>query len=218
MKKEVQVGFSLAQNNSNGRIGWPWLACSLVGLLLSTEKGGGVWLAQVGSMATQPGRSYTALRTFLLHFPFHQTANVTHTWKLPKGPQSVRLLCPFNLHIYNYYYAFFRSSFFPKHFFFSLSLSLSLSPSFECCFLGKERENLGGYIIYVRMMYEHDDEEHQQQDMRKRMEKQKSIEEDERLETVDLSGMSLDSLPNPSLNLGTICKLDLSSNNLQVFS
>jgi hypothetical protein len=68
------------------------------------------------------------------------------------------------------------------------------------------------------MMYEHGDEEHQQQDMRKRMEKQKSIEEDERLETVDLSGMSLDSLPNPSLNLGNICKLDLSSNNLQVFS
>lgn len=64
------------------------------------------------------------------------------------------------------------------------------------------------------MMYEHDDE---QQDMRKRMDRQKSIEEEDRLEIVDLSGMSLDSLPNPSLNLGTICKLDLSRNNLQVF-
>lgn len=40
--------------------------------------------------------------------------------------------------------------------------------------------------------------------------------EEERLEIVDLSGMSLDALPNPSLNLGTICKLDLSNNNLQV--
>lgn len=65
------------------------------------------------------------------------------------------------------------------------------------------------------MMYEHD-EEHRQQHMRRRMERQKSIEE-ERLEIVDLSGMSLESLPCPSLNLGTICKLDLSSNNLQVF-
>ncbi|KAK7388162.1 hypothetical protein VNO78_22970 [Psophocarpus tetragonolobus] len=42
----------------------------------------------------------------------------------------------------------------------------------------------------------------------------KGIEE-ERLEIVDLSGMSLESLPNPSLNLATICKLDLSNNNLQ---
>ncbi|XP_015932166.1 plant intracellular Ras-group-related LRR protein 6 [Arachis duranensis] len=39
--------------------------------------------------------------------------------------------------------------------------------------------------------------------------------EEERLEIVDLSGMSLDSLPNPSLNLAIICKLDLSNNNLQ---
>ncbi|KAF5725966.1 plant intracellular Ras-group-related LRR protein 6-like [Tripterygium wilfordii] len=62
-------------------------------------------------------------------------------------------------------------------------------------------------------------------DMRKKEEKRSSsssspkgttsnIEED-RLEIVDLSGMSLDSLPNPSLNLATICKLDLSNNNLQ---
>lgn len=35
---------------------------------------------------------------------------------------------------------------------------------------------------------------------------------------LDLSGMSLDSLPNPSINLGTITKLDLSNNNLQVSS
>ncbi|CAL9047726.1 plant intracellular Ras-group-related LRR protein 1-like [Musa acuminata AAA Group] len=32
---------------------------------------------------------------------------------------------------------------------------------------------------------------------------------------LDLSGMSLDSLPNPSINLGIITKLDLSNNNLQ---
>ncbi|CAL5199267.1 unnamed protein product [Lathyrus oleraceus] len=41
------------------------------------------------------------------------------------------------------------------------------------------------------------------------------IEETERLEIVNLSGMSLDSLPNPSLNLASICKLDLSNNNIQ---
>lgn len=51
----------------------------------------------------------------------------------------------------------------------------------------------------------------------KKTEKSKGIEEEEeRLEIVDLSGMSLDSLPNPSLNLAIICKLDLSNNNLQV--
>ncbi|KDP37416.1 hypothetical protein JCGZ_07943 [Jatropha curcas] len=41
------------------------------------------------------------------------------------------------------------------------------------------------------------------------------IIEEEKLEIVDLSSMFLDSLPNPSLNLATICKLDLSNNNLQ---
>lgn len=40
--------------------------------------------------------------------------------------------------------------------------------------------------------------------------------EEERLEIVDLSGLALESLPNPSLNLGIICKLDLSNNNLLV--
>ncbi|CAK9187031.1 unnamed protein product [Ilex paraguariensis] len=39
--------------------------------------------------------------------------------------------------------------------------------------------------------------------------------EEERLEILDLSGMSLEVLPKPSLNLGAICKLDLSNNNLQ---
>lgn len=45
------------------------------------------------------------------------------------------------------------------------------------------------------------------------------IEEDEEEspEIVDLSGMSLDSLPvNPTINLGAISKLHLSNNNLQV--
>ncbi|CAK9325850.1 unnamed protein product [Citrullus colocynthis] len=41
------------------------------------------------------------------------------------------------------------------------------------------------------------------------------VVEEERLEMVDLSGISLNSLPNPNLNLATICKLDLSNNNLQ---
>ncbi|CAH8262732.1 unnamed protein product [Arabidopsis lyrata] len=39
--------------------------------------------------------------------------------------------------------------------------------------------------------------------------------EEERLEVVNLSGMALESLPNPSLNLAQICKLDLSNNHLQ---
>uniref|UniRef100_A0A7N0T8T7 Uncharacterized protein n=1 Tax=Kalanchoe fedtschenkoi TaxID=63787 RepID=A0A7N0T8T7_KALFE len=43
------------------------------------------------------------------------------------------------------------------------------------------------------------------------------VEKDERLEVVDLSGMTLDALPTSySLNLASICKLDLSNNNLQV--
>ncbi|XP_030535699.1 plant intracellular Ras-group-related LRR protein 6-like [Rhodamnia argentea] len=41
------------------------------------------------------------------------------------------------------------------------------------------------------------------------------IEEDESLEVVDLSGLSMESLPNPTLNLALVCKLDLSNNNLQ---
>ncbi|XP_039042843.1 plant intracellular Ras-group-related LRR protein 6-like [Hibiscus syriacus] len=41
------------------------------------------------------------------------------------------------------------------------------------------------------------------------------MEEEERLDIVDLSGLSMDSLPKPSLNLTTICKLNLSNNNLQ---
>lgn len=52
-------------------------------------------------------------------------------------------------------------------------------------------------------------------DMKKR-ERNKGMEK-ERLQVMDLSGMSLESLPKPSLDLATICKLDLSNNNLQVF-
>ncbi|KAJ1439841.1 Leucine-rich repeat [Sesbania bispinosa] len=50
--------------------------------------------------------------------------------------------------------------------------------------------------------------------MRKR-ERNKACREKERLQIVDLSGMSLDSLPKPSLDLATITNLDLSNNNLQ---
>ncbi|KAK7329723.1 hypothetical protein VNO77_23899 [Canavalia gladiata] len=65
------------------------------------------------------------------------------------------------------------------------------------------------------MMYEQQQRFQQPIDMmRKKMERNKAIEE-ERLEIIDLSAMSLDSLPNPSLNLASICKLDLSNNNLQ---
>ncbi|XP_030456394.1 plant intracellular Ras-group-related LRR protein 6-like [Syzygium oleosum] len=41
------------------------------------------------------------------------------------------------------------------------------------------------------------------------------VEEDEKLEVVDLSGLSMESLPNPTLTLALICKLDISNNNLQ---
>lgn len=40
--------------------------------------------------------------------------------------------------------------------------------------------------------------------------------EEERLEVVNLSGMALQSLPNPSLSLANICKLDLSNNDIKV--
>lgn len=77
------------------------------------------------------------------------------------------------------------------------------------------------------MMYEQQQRQQQQpqpqpvrMDMRKKSghERRRSLTEEERLEIVDLSGMSLDALPNPSLNLGTICKLDLANNNLQVIN
>lgn len=42
-------------------------------------------------------------------------------------------------------------------------------------------------------------------------------EKKEKLQLVDLSGMSLESLPNPSLNLALICKLNISNNHLQVY-
>ncbi|OIW19392.1 hypothetical protein TanjilG_09412 [Lupinus angustifolius] len=52
-------------------------------------------------------------------------------------------------------------------------------------------------------------------DMRKKMERMSKSIEEEKLEMLDLSGMSLESLPSPSINLATICKLNLSNNNLQ---
>ena len=76
-----------------------------------------------------------------------------------------------------------------------------------------------GSLIWYKMMYEQQQRFQQplslKVDVRKKTERSKGTEE-ERLEIVDLSAMSLDSLPNPSLNLATICKLDLSNNNLQV--
>ncbi|KAF8392836.1 hypothetical protein HHK36_021075 [Tetracentron sinense] len=52
-------------------------------------------------------------------------------------------------------------------------------------------------------------------DVRKKTDRRRSIEEEKLENVVDLSGMSFDSLPNPSLNLVMICKLDLSNNNLE---
>lgn len=71
-------------------------------------------------------------------------------------------------------------------------------------------------------MYEQQQQFHHHQtnklDMRRKAadHRRTSIQEAESLEVVDLSGMSLDSLPIPSINLGIIYKLDLSNNNLQV--
>ncbi|EEF44129.1 plant intracellular Ras-group-related LRR protein 6 [Ricinus communis] len=68
------------------------------------------------------------------------------------------------------------------------------------------------------MLYEQQQQQQHQMmvrvDMGKKADNRESIEE-QKLEIVDLSGMSLDTLPSPSLNLATICKLDLSNNNLQ---
>ncbi|KAK4747371.1 hypothetical protein SAY87_026408 [Trapa incisa] len=47
------------------------------------------------------------------------------------------------------------------------------------------------------------------------MSPRRRMDVEDRLEIVDLSGLSLDTLPSPSLNLTIICKLDLSNNNLQ---
>ncbi|GFS43753.1 plant intracellular ras group-related LRR 6 [Actinidia rufa] len=69
------------------------------------------------------------------------------------------------------------------------------------------------------MLYENNHHEQVRMDMKKlRRSRSMGIKEaDQRLEIVDMSGMSLDSLPNPSLiHIGTICKLDLSTNNLQI--
>ncbi|KAL2554098.1 Plant intracellular Ras-group-related LRR protein 6 [Forsythia ovata] len=65
------------------------------------------------------------------------------------------------------------------------------------------------------MMYEQ--QQQMRLDMRRRHDstRRSNLVEDEKLEIVDLSGMSLEVLPNPPLSLGTICKLDLSNNNLQ---
>ncbi|XP_047160899.1 plant intracellular Ras-group-related LRR protein 6-like [Vigna umbellata] len=55
---------------------------------------------------------------------------------------------------------------------------------------------------------------HNHQPVTRKRERNKGLEK-ERLQVMDLSGMSLDSLPKPSLDLATISKLDLSNNNLQ---
>ncbi|WOK95007.1 plant intracellular Ras-group-related LRR protein 1 isoform X2 [Canna indica] len=55
--------------------------------------------------------------------------------------------------------------------------------------------------------------------MRMVSKKATTTEVDEQKKTpreLDLSGMSLDSLPNPSINLGVITKLDLSNNDLEI--
>lgn len=74
----------------------------------------------------------------------------------------------------------------------------------------------------MKMMYEQQQLQNDHMMMKmdlknKKVDGNESIEEEDKLEVfVDLSNMCLDSLPNPSINLATICKLDLSNNNLQV--
>lgn len=62
-----------------------------------------------------------------------------------------------------------------------------------------------------RKMRTHHLHHHHEEDEEKEKEKK------EKLQLVDLSGMSLESLPNPSLNLALICKLNISNNHLQVY-
>ncbi|KAK2982975.1 hypothetical protein RJ640_019253 [Escallonia rubra] len=62
------------------------------------------------------------------------------------------------------------------------------------------------------MMYE---QKEMRVDVRRSPERRRRPMEEERLESVDLSGMCLESLPSPCVNLGIICKLDISNNNLQ---
>ncbi|KAG6434094.1 hypothetical protein SASPL_105716 [Salvia splendens] len=59
--------------------------------------------------------------------------------------------------------------------------------------------------------------ERQRSELNRRNDKKGRMKSDDskKLEIVDLSGMSLTSLPSPFLNLACICKLDLSNNNLQ---
>lgn len=52
-------------------------------------------------------------------------------------------------------------------------------------------------------------------EVKKRVRSQKS-DEGKKTQELDLSGMSLESLPNPSINLSFIIKLDLSNNDLEV--
>lgn len=43
-------------------------------------------------------------------------------------------------------------------------------------------------------------------------------EEDQKMEKIDMSGLSLNILPNPSVNVTLIGHLDLSNNNLEVLN
>ncbi|KAJ6435900.1 hypothetical protein OIU84_001010 [Salix udensis] len=65
---------------------------------------------------------------------------------------------------------------------------------------------------------QHHHHHHQQQQMMNRVGRRKAVGEGRQAieeEEVDLSGMSLETLPNPSLNLAAIFKLNLSNNDLQ---
>lgn len=46
--------------------------------------------------------------------------------------------------------------------------------------------------------------------------KKPKSEEDQKMEKIDMSGLSLNILPNPSVNVTLIGHLDLSNNNLEV--
>ena len=84
--------------------------------------------------------------------------------------------------------------------FVSVSLSRSLSPSLPL-------------LVFVVLLSDLAMDVMMSEEVK--MEKRKPMEE-EKLETVDLSGLSLDSLPDPSINVASIFKLDLSNNNLVV--
>lgn len=84
-----------------------------------------------------------------------------------------------------------------------------LRSNFVCVKMMYEEQQVRMSMRHKKQTYDHD--------RRSRKMEGEDAAHHKHLQIVDLSGMYLDTLPNPPLNLATICKLDLSNNNLQVY-